>query len=330
MKLKNRYVYFHKDLSRNTAIINPRDLYGVLTVNWLFDAAQSGIPPELVDRLYEDHQGMLITSQSGSTPLKVLYVSVEDTDEAMHLLRVISIMNAITQVSFSVYCSKQRHMEVRDVANDHISFILRNKPLRLSYDLVITFGPGILHFIRQEIPVMVAGCHGYGGIVRPENFPFLLKEGFLGRYGGAFLEKIPFEAVQRELLTIKKYGYPATDLCRLKEIAAPLDCTPVSRADMLIQKAGELRRRLYHRKERWQLKPKLASNVSVVSKNGLSYMRRTNINDTIAVADPEKFQFLNRLKGDENCASLHIRFRMEESEFWDYLHTLWDKKIIVF
>src|ERR1700722_6401053 len=196
-------VHLNRELSKNCLLINPKDCYAVLTLNWLFDALQSGLPPELVEKLYDDHNGLLVEApiQPGeSGDFRVLYVSVDDTEEPVHLRRVIAAMNLITQMSLSIYCSKKLHRVVKDFANEHIQFVDKKEghrvPTPLYADLVITFGPGALHFIRQEIPVMIVGPYGYGGVVTAGFLPYPPRNGFMGRPGGTYGEMIPAAIVQ--------------------------------------------------------------------------------------------------------------------------------------
>lgn len=335
---KKPIIYIHKDLSRNYALLNLRNLYGVLTVNWLFDAGLSGIPPEMVEKIYDDHAGLSL-SQSGEHPLNILYVSVEDTEEAAQLVRIISIMNSITQIPFSIYCSALRHSQVKNYANQHITFIIRSDvsprsarktPPLLNYNMVMTYGSGTLHFIRQGIPVMITGAYGFGGTIIPENFPYLLKNGFMGRCGGTYLEIIPSEIVQETLMHIRKNGHSETDLQQIRAMANDLPYKPLSAAGISVQKAQDLYRKLNNTKTRWQLKPKLSSNIEIHHKDGLTYIKRAYINDTLAVADPIHFQFLNTLTGHEDCASLQANTQLSKTDFWDYMYMLWSKKIIIF
>lgn len=336
MKSKRSSVYVHREFSKNCALISPKDLYAVLTLNWLFDAVRSGLPPELVEKIYDDHHGLQIEAAAGADDFRVLYVSVDDAEEPADLLRIIAAMNPLTQMSVSVYCSQRSYTRVKDYANQHIRFVCKKegrglrKPVVLHADLVITFGPGALHFIRQGIPVMIIGPHGFGGMVSPEFLPYLLRDGFMGRPGGAYGELIPAVVVQEELMHVK-IGRPSpSSLQQLKELASELPFCPLSACDGLVSRTRQLQQRLYDKEARGRLIPKIASNVEMVQKDELTYVRRIYINDTLAVVNAKKLPFFHKIDAATDGAALYAQSSLSKDDFWKYIYTFWEKKIIVF
>lgn len=46
--------------SDTVQLVDLKTFYGVITKNWLFDAELSGIPEEMVIRVYKDHDNVLV------------------------------------------------------------------------------------------------------------------------------------------------------------------------------------------------------------------------------------------------------------------------------
>jgi len=338
MKVKGFRVHLHREFTKNCVLISPANLYAVLTLNWMLDAGQSGLPVELVEKIYDDHNGLQIVADQGSgrDEFRVVYVSVDDPEQPVHLLRLISVLNRVTQVSISIYCSGDVYLQVKDYANENIQFVIKKegrglrRPVILHYDLVITFGPGALHFIRQGIPVMIIGPYGFGGEVSPEYLPHFIRDGFMGRPGGNGGEIIPAGIVQEELLYLKVNRPLPSFLQQLRELVSELPFKPLSARDHLVQRARRFKQQLYDRDARWQLKPRIASNIEIVQKSELSYIQRMYINDTLAVVNSKKLPFLHHIDSQEDCTALHARSSLSKSDFWKYIYMFWEKKIIVF
>ena len=326
-------VYLNKDHARNRLLIRPQNLYAVMTLNWLFDPAGSGLPPELVEKIYDDHRQLRLEFKEEAVESKfhVLYVSVEDVEETIYLMQAISVFNRVAEVPVSIYCSKKAYREVKAYSNDHIDFYVRGqqRPAIPPVDLVITFGPGALHFIRQGIPVMIIGPYGFGGLVTPEFLPFLVRCGFMGRPGGSYSEPIPEAIVREELLQIK-CNKLSTVAIALRDAASKLPFLPLSGCNEVVKRAKQLHRRLYNKTMRRQLVPRIASNVEMERRGELCYVKRKCINDTLAVINHKKLVFFNKIDANADCSVLHAQSGLTEEDFWKYIYVFWEKKIIVF
>jgi len=335
-------VYLHKAVSKNHQVIDTRRLVAVLTLNWLFDPIFSGIPPELVQKTHDDHEGLQIISKNipGAPPKKIIYISVDDPEQTAHLLHVISFMNALPDLSFTIYCLEEQQNRLKPFVNNHISFLIKktktwrlhNSPPQatLYFDGVMTFGSGALHFLRQGIPVWIAGPYGWGGLVDTDNFPHLAKRGFMGRPGAAYGEDIPVSIVNEEFAFIQKKPPQPEALDQIKKNAEKVDSVPLSKAKDWIKQTRKSKRSIYDNEARWQLRPKIASHIALVGNNGVIYCQRQGIHDTLAVVNSLKINFLNNIDGENDCAALYKLSGMTISAFWTQLYTLWDKKIIVF
>jgi hypothetical protein len=333
---KDISVFLHNDLSKDLLLLPLKDLYAVISLNWRFDPLRSGIPPELVEKMYDDYQGLTVekAAVSETAVLQILYISAGSGEEGIQLLQVISLMNLIPGVVFTVCCQDAAIGQLRTYANEHIQFIrmpragVKDKMLSGAYHLVMTFGPGALHFLRQGMPVLVAGPRGFGGLVLKENFPGLLFDSFMGRPGGNLQEPLPPLIVQEELQYWQQEIGSLQDEVIIE--AKKVYHRPISAADEVRGKAISLFRTLQHREDRRGLKPRLASNIEFVRKAPAVYLRRKGVGDTIAVIDETKSGFMEKLTGTKDCSELQSLSGLKEKQFWEYMYQLWDQKIIVF
>jgi hypothetical protein len=331
-------IYIHDDISRPYVPLQTKWLYKVLTLNWHLKGAESGIAPELVEKIYNDYEGLSIKFSPciDEKKLKLLYLSVSGSDEEHDLIRILSALNSLTEIDSSIACPGKWHEKLRPYANDNIRFIPSDRGLKRysaighEYNLVITFGPGALHFIRQGIPVLVAGTCGYGGIVNPDNFSYHLREGFMGRPGGKQGEPIPAGILQEDLSSLKLTPEMEGRLVNTKDLALPLDYKPLSKINESVAEAKLLKSRLFDEKVRWSLKPRLASNMTIIKKDELLYIKRSFINDILAVVNKQTFPLLDKMAGTLDFSALQRISNMEARTFWKYMYMLWQKKIIVF
>lgn len=333
-------VYLHRTVSRDRHVLETGKLFSVLTLNWLFDPLSSGIAPELVEKLYDDHGGLRIApSDFPSGNLNIVYISVEDPEEAVHLMGVLPFMNGLPHIAFTIYCSKTQEKMVGPYANEHISFLtkrrfpnvgLQGRSVPLSFHGVMTFGTGALHFLRQGNPVWIAGPYGWGGLVDTGNFHDLAKRGFMGRPGASYGEPIPLSIVQEQFSVFLKRPPDGEMRSDLKKLAEQEYGTPLSEAKEKYRQAKQKKRTLYHPGDRWALRPKLASNIELIDKDGNIYCQRRVILDTLAIMSAAEKDFLTRMDGRTTCSELCRLSGMKRPAFWTHLYTMREQNIIVF
>lgn len=86
--------------------------------------------------------------------------------------------------------------------NPNIRIIKRFEKLNELFNsakLVIGEGQSAIRGILMEIPVLVLGSFGYGGIVNKDNIDLLFQNGFSGRNGGVRDEHLPFDLIEYDL-----------------------------------------------------------------------------------------------------------------------------------
>ncbi len=308
----------------------------ILSCNWFVNPEKFGIPLDIVIKIYNDHNQLKIKKDLHlDSSLKVVYIEDDENDnELQNSLNIISIFNQINSVDLFIYCNEKNIEIFRGYSNDDIQYIQKsadtNKKTPLEADVIITYGPGVLHFIKQLIPVIIIGPYGLGGWVTPDNFPYLLKSGFVGRAGGTFGEYIPAEIIAHELLTIKENKNLSSILNANKAYADSLHYKPISAANAIIAEATELQEKINHSQKRWKLYPIVASNILFEECNGTVAIKRKHIHDTLCTVSKEDVAFFNSIDGKTDCKTLFKVSEMEEDDFWETIYSLNERKIILF
>jgi hypothetical protein len=186
---------------------------------------------------------------------------------------------------------------------------------------------GALYFIRQGIPVVIAGPHGLGGFVTPDNFAYLDREGFLGRPGGGSWEPIPPAVFMDEVISVKYFSGLEEILEKNRVLAEQLPYIPSSALPGLKADLHAHLAKLGSEIEKWELVPSLASNLLFVRRNDKVHIARRQLNDTIAsLDDPTFFTFIDGLN---NFKQVYALSGMEESDFWELINTMIGQKIIL-
>ncbi len=169
MNQKNAVIFLHRNLFQDLIFVDPRDICAVLSLNWTLDAAASGIPPELVEKMYDDYQGLTLSKATTNQALRFLYIYPEDPNPPLQLLRAISLMNEFPEAEFTIYAHEPVITKLRTYTNQRIKFMCRTDgksrqvTIADTYHAVITLRPGAIHFMKQGMPVIIIGPRGFGG-----------------------------------------------------------------------------------------------------------------------------------------------------------------------
>jgi len=328
-------IYRHTDPVRSFQLNDIMHCDLVLSANWLANAEQFGVPSEIVHRYYNDRGPLQVNYDPVcEQEIKVLYVSVEDhVDELQYLLQVISLFNEVPSVALTVYCSQKHYALIKDFSNEHIVFAVRSIAhglVTLSTNVIITYGPRVLHFLKQGVPVIVMGPYGFGGWVTAENLPYLPKNGFLGRPGGTAGEPVPAMLLVQQLLQLKQCENAPQLLALTQQLANHIPCRPLSKMDKVIEYETGLQRQLEDEDLRWRLIPRLASNIVFTENKTQVFIKRKMINDTVCVIAKDDKPFFERMNGETDCTKLYKLSEMSTADFWETVHSLKSRKILLF
>ena len=308
----------------------------ILTCNWFENPEKFGIPNNLVTKIYDDHNQLQIKNNPKlNSLLRVTYIQDAKCDnELQNLLHVISIFNQLNSVSLKIYCTENYLAILQNYLNEHIQFIKKfednEKEISLETDVIITHGPGVIHFLKQQIPVIIIGPCGLGGWINPDNLPFLLKNGFVGRAGGTMGEYIPVEILAHELLAIKECKDLSSILTANKEFVDSLPYKPLSAANKIVDEHKALQKNLYDPHARWQMNPFIASNILFKEATDTVAIKRKHIHDTLCTVSKEDMGFFKAINGKTTCETLCKATQMDEDNFWETIYSLNEKTIILF
>jgi hypothetical protein len=279
---------------------------------------------------YEDYDNKLtFVLLPFSEKLKITYfLPVRGSLEC--LLQAVSAFN-LMNAEIEIYCHEHLIGKVREYSNEHLSFRhLESGVTEIPANVIVTYALGALYFIKQRMPVMIIGPNGLGGWVTPENFPYLQRDGFMGRPGGELWERIPSFVVMEELLSIKNCTNLDDILRKNSELADRLPYVPRSKTGDVLEELSYRQSLIYSEKDKWLLKPTIATNIRFVQDSGTVYVRREYINDTIASFEASDFGFFKSINGKHDFQQLYQTSNMEQDDFWELVYALIEKKIISF
>ena len=292
---------------------------------------KSGIPNELIAQVDMSLETPKITHVEGDS---VVYYSPFEGDTMEHVLTIVKLFNQLSSINITVYTSLEIQNYVEGFSNSNISFCSYNNPKELSItaNKVITYGYSARSFIEQKIPIVIIGPYGLGGWVTPDNINYLLKDNFKGRPSGRFNELIPLEILVDEFTEIKEEGNLKDILNENVLILNDYIKTIFSnnKEEDFIENQDKLYRDFLDKEKRWNLTPKLASNVHIVKEKETTMIQRRDINDVLFSLPESDLEFLEDLKSNTSCKELQEKYEMNNDEFWDIIIPLWERKAIVF
>lgn len=316
--------------------IKNNNISSVISCNWFENPERYGISNDRIIKVYNDHNNLQIKNATQlDDSLTLTYIQdTKSENELLNLLQVIAIFNQLNSAILNIYCDGYYFNILKDYSNEHIQFIKKNtddgEEMPIETNVIITYGPGAIHFLKRGIAVVIIGPYGLGGWVTLDNFAYLLKSGFAGRPGGTIGEYIPVQILAHELLSIKECKDLSSVLIANKEYADNLPYKPLSAANEIIEEDNALQEQLHHRERRWELQPFVASNILFEQVGKTIAIKRKHIHDTLCTISQEDMSFFKAINGKANCKCLFKDFQMDEDDFWETLYSLNEKKIILF
>ena len=260
--------------------------------------------------------------------LSILAVGGTGDDEYLNFLRLASLLNKI-KGDIILTGTGPTINKMKDCVNAHI----RLKDIRkwesspsLDVHMVIGYGPGLLFFMKQYIPVMIVGPLGLGGLVTTTNFHALEKNGFNGRPGGRLWEEIPQSLYAEEFSELKSW-LPET-FHKISELASASSFITASCAEEYLKNLSAHRNKIYDENERWNLIPKVCSNIMFGRSGNGFYASRKLLNDTLAMF--EDVTFFSYLK--QRRSFLEILKLLEEDpvDYWNFVYSIIKQNIITY
>jgi hypothetical protein len=81
---------------------------------------------------------------------------------------------------------------------------------------------------------------------------------------------------------------------------------------------------------RWNLVPRIASNIVFTGKKERVWLKRKMVNDTVCVIEKDDKPFFERIDGKTDCTTLYKLSAMSETDFWETIYSLKNRKILLF
>jgi hypothetical protein len=316
-------------------LLEPDCFFRLITADWATAFERMGIASELVVRVYDHAEGVELAhaGKGGAKPgagpgqLRIAYVSVASRDELSQLISVVSVFNQLgTQVLY-IICPTEFHGVLRQMTNDNITLISQVHANSIFVHLVITYGSAVLHFLKLQIPVIVMGPKGLGGLVTAESFDCLYRRHFMGRPGAMAGEPVPMEILGEEMLSIR---HDQRELAELQRLAENTRVQSLAEADSIVEGIALHFHHIFDIRRRGDLKPRILSNIYFKKIQARALVIRSQLHDVLAQVDKQDLQFLKKMDGTISCTDLLAQSGMAEDEFWQTLYSLMYKKIICF
>ncbi len=328
-KSNNPFIYLKQNISAFEAVpLN--NLFGVIC-----DLADSsiysyGIPPELIRKIDMSLDAPIIKHTHDKS---VVYFSPSGYDNKENVLNIIKLFNLLSSKNLTIYTTKDIYKSVNGFSNENIKFVCYTHPneIIISTSAIITFGYYSRAFIKQKIPTIIIGPYGLGGWVTPDNFDYLFRENFKGRVGGNYNEIIPLAILVDEFMEIDenknldKLLRKNAALLKLK-----LNKVLINEIDSVIDNFKNTCNNFYDSTQRFFLKPKLASNITLRKNKETTFIQRNILNDVLFSLPESDIELLNDLNSAMTCKDLQKKYELTSDEFWNILIPLWERKAITF
>lgn len=291
-----------------------------------------GVAPEAIVKSYDDFANCnfsVITDKNAALNICCFLPEVESNLE--FIFQILSLLNKLPESSISLYLHKSLYESIAQYCNNHICVYAydQDKALSISTSIVITYGASVIHFLRNNIPVLVLGPYGLGGFVTSGNLPFLYQFGFMGRPGSNSSEVVPIEMLAHELCLFKEAVNLDEVLSRNKSIAEAYSINSLSEEKLRQKESCEKLHSFYNDfVKRNSLKPILCSNLRLLYNNDQVFIERTYVNDTLCTLDRADAPFFHDLNGQNTCLDLQKKHGLNEEDFWDMMPSLLHKQII--
>lgn len=291
---------------------------------------EAGFPSELItliDMNIEVPQIKYIDDGS------IAYYCPNGADTKEQVMSIIKLCNQLLNLNLTIYTTDEIHKYVSCFANQNITFCCYNRPndVFIECSKIITYGYSARYFIQQKIPTIIIGHYGFGGWVTPDNISFLIKENFRGRPGGTINELVPHEIIFDEILEIQESSNLEKILTENKVLIDNyLDSFKLRGLQTIITDNNELFGRWISSSQRWDLRPRLVSNISIIKSKTTICVQRRMINDVLFSLPISDFDFIKDLQNNLTCKELQIKHEVTPEEFWEIMTPLWELKAIYF
>lgn len=310
-----------------------------------------GIPTELVTRVprpfYEKCDQPPVKPLPGLVS-KIWYIpdDMENDPDNCISLSVVKGFNCLLQHRFFVVAPEAVITALRPIANDNICFITHTPNASSHFsgcDLLVTSGAMAAKALLSDIPVIVAGKCGFGGLVTANNLPAFVASAFNGRPGGYTGERISPALLLQEISYVADIAGTA-ELTQLLHFNAgqlgSLNIYSWEHTYMLIQQVLQQQRLLGERMSdhngMLQLKPKLSASIILdemgAPSNQIYWLRNINTNKVLGVVGISEARLIKQCNGENTLNELPgiTGSAYDTGDCIEFIRSLWESGIVIF
>ncbi|NQX40830.1 hypothetical protein SAMN05421820_104234 [Pedobacter steynii] len=281
-------------------------------------------------------------------PSKIFYVldDVADEKNATICLSVIKSFNLLLHLEFCCVVPDALIPLLEQVANDHIT-LLKNTEDYSSFfpecELLIGSESAAANGLLSNIPVIVAGKQGFGGLVTADNLISFLPNRFSGRPGGHPGERIsPLLLVQEMMYVLEVMNTKELDdlldfsdhsIGRMKAFSREYIFDSIKRT---ISEKYLLSIHIHDDVLMRQVKPRLSSAIVIDKLELISgeifCLRNVNTNKMLAEITDFEAKLILQCNGENRVSDLLLMSGKEEdiNEPLEFLRSLWELRAIHF
>ena len=280
--------------------------------------------------------------------LRVYYILPSASDDpGLSISRTIILaLNGQLNINLYVIAPTSVISVLRAIANDHILFKEYTDEFWESFtdcNILLASESIAINGLLNQIPVIIIGNHGFGGLVTDDNIQNFIVSGFRGRIGGAVKERIPVASIVYEIqyvLSLLEFSYNKPfHLLSIESmnllVKAFVENGSIDKVEKIVFANQQLCDSLANKQDLLNLKPFLSSCVYIEEGLGNDDSEKllinANINKILAVVGADEMNIINRCNGKNTIQEIIIKTDLfEEEEVINFINELWQAKIILF
>ncbi|NLR78203.1 hypothetical protein [Chitinophaga eiseniae] len=320
-----------------------------ITIGNGIDLTEWGVAPELVANIAAPflEKCNYLTPPARNTQISRIYYIPDDVTCCLDTgLSVIKGFNCLLYLRFFFVAPAAVIAKLKPLANDNITFIPYegdHTTFLSDCDILVSAGAIAVEGLLLGLPVIVAGKHGFGGLVTEDNLPAFIASGFHGRPGSHAVERIP------PALLLEEINYVA-DIAGTEELECLLAFSPANiskldiyrwepafaRIQQVFQQQYILAQKVTDNRQLLQLVPKLSSSVivekSITSSEQAFWLRNIHTNKVLAVVDDYEARLIGQCNGSHTIASLTsiLGAEYDITDCMAFIRLLWEARIMIF
>lgn len=310
-----------------------------------------GVPGELVssfEYLFFEKPDHFPLKASKGYPGKIFYI-LDDVPDGINLsicLSVIKSFNSLLHLEFYCVVPSALISLLEQVANDNIIFFANTSDYSSFFSecgLLISSESIAAKGILSNLPVIVAGKKGFGGLVTKDNLISFLPNRFSGRPGGNFSERISPVLLVQEIIYV-------LDVMNTKELDDLVDISDHGIERMkafcwdyifdsikgMISEQCLLRAYIHDDSLILQVKPKLSSAIVVdkleLISGGIFCLRNIHTNKMLAEITDAEGRLISKCNGENTVSDLVVIVEKHGlvNDCIEFLRSLWELRVIYF